>query len=136
MRSLNLGGNNQNEKLFRRGNAISAQLSIKGNNQFPKPPIKIGITKKKIIIKPWAVIVTLYLFSLIIFLPPYRNSERIINLINVPTNPDHIPKIKYKVPISLWFVLHPHRDREIFNINIFILSYNQSKQFLIVRNRN
>jgi len=45
------GGNNQNLKLFIRGKAISGAPNIKGTNQFPKPPIKIGITIKKIITK-------------------------------------------------------------------------------------
>jgi hypothetical protein len=44
-------GNNQNLKLFKRGNAISAAFIIKGSNQFPNPPIATGITKKKIIKK-------------------------------------------------------------------------------------
>lgn len=37
--------------LFRRGNAMSGAPIIKGTNQFPKPPIMIGITIKKIITK-------------------------------------------------------------------------------------
>jgi hypothetical protein len=45
------GSKNQNLILFIRGKAISAAPSIKGTNQFPNPPIKIGITIKKIIIK-------------------------------------------------------------------------------------
>lgn len=44
------GGSNQNLMLFIRGNAISGAPNIKGTNQFPKPPIMIGITIKKIII--------------------------------------------------------------------------------------
>jgi hypothetical protein len=53
------GGNNQKLTLLRRGKAISG-LPIKiGTNQFPNPPIKIGITIKKIIKKAWAVINTL-----------------------------------------------------------------------------
>jgi hypothetical protein len=43
-------GNNQNDKLFKRGKAISGAPIITGTNQFPKPPIKTGITMKKIII--------------------------------------------------------------------------------------
>lgn len=38
---------------------MSGAVSIKGTSQFPKPPIKIGITKKKIIIKACLVTVTL-----------------------------------------------------------------------------
>jgi hypothetical protein len=43
------GGNNQKLILFKRGNAISGAPIIKGTNQLPKPPIKVGITIKKII---------------------------------------------------------------------------------------
>jgi len=53
------GIKNQNLMLFIRGKAISGAPNIKGTNQFPKPPIKIGITMKKIIIKAWAVTITL-----------------------------------------------------------------------------
>lgn len=49
------GGSNQNLILFIRGNAISGAPSIRGSNQLPKPPIIIGITMKKIIMKAWAV---------------------------------------------------------------------------------
>lgn len=38
---------------------MSGDPSIRGTNQFPNPPIKIGITIKKIIIKAWAVTITL-----------------------------------------------------------------------------
>ena len=55
-----LQGNNQKLKLFKRGNAISGAPNIIGTNQLPKPPIKIGITIKKIIIKACAVTRTLY----------------------------------------------------------------------------
>jgi hypothetical protein len=44
------GGNNQKLILFNLGNAISGAPNIIGTNQFPKPPIKIGISLKKIII--------------------------------------------------------------------------------------
>ena len=55
----NAGGNNQNLILFIRGKAISGELIIKGTNQFPKPPIIVGITKKKIIMKACDVTITL-----------------------------------------------------------------------------
>ena len=44
--------------LFIHGNAISGAASIRGTNQFPKPPIIIGMTMKKIITKAWAVTMT------------------------------------------------------------------------------
>lgn len=43
------GGRSQNLMLFIRGNAISGADSISGISQFPNPPMKIGITMKKII---------------------------------------------------------------------------------------
>jgi hypothetical protein len=50
-RRVKEGGSNQNLMLFIRGKAISGALIIMGINQFPKPPIIIGITMKKIITK-------------------------------------------------------------------------------------
>ena len=49
--NTNEGIRNQNLRLFNRGNAISGAPSIKGTSQLPNPPIKIGITIKKIMIK-------------------------------------------------------------------------------------
>jgi hypothetical protein len=45
------GGKSQKLILFIRGNAISGAPNIRGTSQFPNPPIKIGITIKKIMIK-------------------------------------------------------------------------------------
>jgi len=45
------GGSSQKEKLFRRGNAMSGEPSKRGTSQFPKPPIIVGMTKKKIMTK-------------------------------------------------------------------------------------
>ena len=89
-----LGGKSQKDKLFKRGKAISPHPKSKGSSQFPKPPIKTGITKKKIIINPWAVIITLYALSDKKVGPGIRNSVRIINLKILPTNPENNPKIK------------------------------------------
>lgn len=49
--------------LFIRGNAMSGAPSISGTSQLPNPPIIIGITIKKIIIKAWSVIKVLYIVS-------------------------------------------------------------------------
>lgn len=57
------GGSNQKLMLFIRGKAISGALSMSGTSQFPKPPIIIGITIKKIITKAWAVTITLKIWS-------------------------------------------------------------------------
>ena len=40
--------------------------------------------------------------------PGLPNSARISKLREVPTMPDQAPKIKYRVPISLWFVENNH----------------------------
>jgi len=48
---MNEGGINQKLILFKRGNAISGPPINNGTNQLPKPPIKAGITMKKIMIK-------------------------------------------------------------------------------------
>jgi len=53
------GGSNQKLILFIRGKAISGAEIINGINQFPNPPIKAGITMKKIITKACAVTITL-----------------------------------------------------------------------------
>lgn len=58
-RRRNDGGRSQKLILFIRGNAISGAPIISGTSQFPKPPIIIGITMKKIITKAWAVTITL-----------------------------------------------------------------------------
>ena len=57
--SNNAGGNNQKLILFKRGNAMSGAPNINGTNQFPNPPIIVGITKKKIITKACPVTITL-----------------------------------------------------------------------------
>jgi hypothetical protein len=54
------GIKNQNLRLLSRGKAISGAPNIKGTSQLPNPPIRIGITMKKIMIKAWAVTTTLY----------------------------------------------------------------------------
>jgi len=82
---------------------MSGAEIIRGMSQFPNPPIKTGITRKKIIINAWAVTIVLYACS------PRRepgsaSSVRIRTLIEVPTSPPQIPRIKYSVPICLWLV--------------------------------
>lgn len=95
------GGSNQNLMLFIRGNAMSGAPNIKGTSQFPNPPIMMGITMKKIIMKAWAVTRTLKIWS---FCPRKNGCEsfsRIIILIEAPRSPAHSPNPKYIVPMSL-----------------------------------
>lgn len=58
-RSRKDGGRSQKLILFIRGNAMSGAPIIRGTNQFPNPPIMIGMTMKKIITNAWAVTITL-----------------------------------------------------------------------------
>lgn len=58
-RSKKEGGINQNLIFFIRGKAMSGAPIISGTNHLPNPPIIIGITMKKIIIKACAVTITL-----------------------------------------------------------------------------
>ena len=53
------GGSSQKLMLFIRGKAISGAITINGTSQFPNPPIMIGITMKKIMMKAWAVTIVL-----------------------------------------------------------------------------
>lgn len=103
------GGRSQKLRLFIRGKAISGPPNIRGISQLPKPPISTGITIKKIIINAWAVTTTLKIWSSPINAPEEDSSERMRTLKERPTIPDHIPKMKYKVPISLWLVENNHR---------------------------
>ncbi len=58
-RSKREGGRSQNLRLFIRGNAMSGHDSISGISQFPNPPTRTGITRKKIIRNACAVTRTL-----------------------------------------------------------------------------
>ena len=85
-----------------------------GSSQFLKPPIKIGITKKKIITKAWAVTMTLYSWSSPNKDPGCPSSIRINILKPVPSIPLHAPVIKYKVPIFLWLQDQSCLERPVF----------------------
>ena len=102
--SIKAGGRSQKLILFNRGKAISGALIIRGTIQLPKPPIMVGITKKKIIMKACDVTMTLYTWSSPNRDPGDPSSSRINPLSEVPTNADQMPNRKYSVPMSLWFV--------------------------------
>lgn len=80
---------------------MSGAPSINGRSQFPNPPIKIGITRKKIIRNAWAVTTVLYSWSLPRKDPGCLSSNRIKSLIAAPSIPAHVPNKKYSVPMSL-----------------------------------
>ena len=51
----------QKEMLFRRGNAMSGAPIMIGIIQLAKPPMRAGMTMKKIMMSAWAVVNTLYM---------------------------------------------------------------------------
>ena len=57
------GGSIQNLLLFVRGNAVAGAPIIKSTDHFPKPAIKFGINKKKVITKVWSVTLNLQIRS-------------------------------------------------------------------------
>src|SRR6202048_2387512 len=98
-------GNSQNEMLFMRGNAMSGAPIISGTIQLPNPPIIAGITMKKIMIRPCAVVNTLKVWVLWkICRPGSCNSIRMMIDIVPPITPAMMANTKYIVPMSLWLV--------------------------------
>lgn len=93
-RRVSAGGRSQNLILFIRGNAMSGALTMRGTSQFPKPPIMVGITKKKIMIKAWAVTITLYSWSSPRRDPAFPSSRRMRADRAVPRKADQIPRTK------------------------------------------
>ena len=57
---MKAGTSSQKLILFIRGKAMSGAPIISGTNQLPKPPIIAGMTMKKTMIRPWAVISTFH----------------------------------------------------------------------------
>ena len=90
-------------------------------DQLPDPPIIAGITIKKIIKGAWAVIKTLYSwwFPPRIWSPGRANSIRISTEKHVPITPAMAPKMKYRVPISLWLVENSHRTGFVVKLRLF-----------------
>lgn len=96
---------NQRLSAFNRGNIISEEHNIKGNNILPKPPINIGIIIKEIINIPWKVIQELYWRDEHIIYPGKANSNRIIIGNPKPIEPPINPDIIYIAPIYKWLVV-------------------------------
>ena len=100
--SAKAGGSSQNEMLFMRGKAMSGAPIMIGTNQLPNPPIIAGMTMKKIMIRPWAVVKTLNSSgSPKICRPGSISSARIATDRAPPMTPVQMAKIRYIVPMSL-----------------------------------
>ncbi len=75
---MKAGGSSQKLILFIRGKAMSGAPIISGTNQLPKPPIIAGMTMKKTMIRPWAVISTFHMWrpsSKVAALPPSIDAQ-------------------------------------------------------------
>ena len=88
-----------------RGNAMSGAPIISGTIQLPKPPISAGMTMKKIMIRPCAVVNTLnWCESWKICRPGTCSSMRMATDMVAPITPATIANTRYIVPMSLWLV--------------------------------
>jgi hypothetical protein len=61
--------------------------------------------------------------------PKWLNSRRINMDTTKPSTPENAPKIKYKVPITLWLVEKIQRDIHGF-VKIFIINIFENKKYL------
>ena len=95
----------QKERLFMRGKAMSGAPIMSGTIQLPNPPIVAGMTMKKTMIKPWAVMNTSNISGLPKICKPGRiNSRRMPMESRPPTTPPTSARVRYIVPMSLWLV--------------------------------
>jgi hypothetical protein len=98
MQNQNLANNisdgtiSQKEMLLRRGKAMSGAPIMMGRNQLPKPPISPGMTTKKTMMRPCAVMNTFHCWpSATTCMPGCANSRRMIMDRPAPTMPP-LPK--------------------------------------------
>ena len=103
---MKAGTSSQKLMLFMRGKAMSGAPIISGTIQLPNPPIIAGMTMKKIMMRPWAVISTLNMW----WSPPSTCSPGLASSmrktidIAPPISPPITAKTRYIVPMSLWLV--------------------------------
>lgn len=111
--------------------AISGPPTNKGNRKLPNPPIKAGITIKKIITIAWAVIILLYSWLSAIYCTPGPDNSNLISTEKaVPINPENNAKIRYRTPISLAFEERNHlsvqRDKDWFLLILDFFVFSES----------
>ena len=109
--SMNATGSSQNEMLFMRGNAMSGAPIISGTNQLPKPPIIAGMTMKNTMIRPCAGHEHVEQVRIVrkVLQTWSCSSRRMATDSAPPTTPAIMAKIRYIVPMSLWFVEYSQR---------------------------
>ena len=110
---VNAEGSNQKLKLFILGSAISGAPICIGINQFASPT-NAGMTPPKIMIKPCIVTNWLYLIGSISCNPGSNNSALMPIAIAPPVKNIRKLNQRYRVPISLWFVVNSHLKRPFF----------------------
>ena len=105
-------GNNQKLRLFSLGRAISGAPICIGIIQLANPT-KAGIITPKTIINPWLVVIWLKNSGCTICNPGSKSSALITMAIAPPMNSIKKLNQRYKVPISLWFVVNNHLVRPL-----------------------
>ena len=86
--------------LFTQGKAISEAPIIRRTSQFPKNPVIISITIKKMITNAYTFAITLQIWPSSSVVPGWLNSAQINKLRAVSTIPAQAPNSKQKVPTS------------------------------------
>ena len=91
----NAGTSSQKLMLLSRGNAMSGAPIMIGTNQLPNPPIIAGITTKKIMMRPCAVMTAFHCWpEEKMCIPGLCSSIRIRMESAPPTSPAQIAKIR------------------------------------------
>eukprot|EP00117_Sycon_ciliatum_P001437 scpid105661/ scgid4372/ len=106
------GVNNQKERLFSRGKAMSGEPSQRGKNQLPTPPTKKGIKNIKIMTRACLVTAALYRVPSPSTERGEESSQRKTEEKAAPPEPATAPKSMYRAPISLWLVVDTQTQRK------------------------
>src|SRR4051794_27559858 len=101
---LAAGGNSQKLQLFMRANAMSGAPIINGICQFAKPTAA-GMIAPKIITRPCMVVSELKNSGSTICRPGWNSSVRMVRARTPPDRNMMNENQRYKVPMSLWFVV-------------------------------
>ena len=104
-------GRIQNDQLFMRGRAMSGAPICIGIIQLPRPT-NAGITAPKIITSACTEVISLKNSGRTSCMPGSNNSARMIMAMEPPTKNISIENTRYRVPMSLWFVVNSQRCRK------------------------
>ena len=94
------------DNAFRRGKIKSEAPTIRGKRILPKPPMRLGMIRKKIMNSPWKVKLEVYCWAVERTNPKIAFST-LNNIDNPkPIKPPKIPDNIYSPPSITWFVVH------------------------------